>query len=401
LPEQIFQNEFEKKTVFSDRNLIMPHHTPDELPFRDEQISDVSNVVAHALKDKRPENIFIYGKVGAGKTCVTKHVMNKLNEFASSNNVCAECCYVNCRTHNSKYRILSKIVKDFYPEENFLGFSAAFIYEKLLSHAGRGNHVIIILDEIDKVRDLDELVYGLIRGNDEIDKGSLSIIGISNNVRFKERLDPRTKSSLCQQEMVFAPYNAIELTEILKQRVEKAFKPNTVSDSAINLAAAYSAKESGDARTAIMLLLKAGELADKSEKSFVTDEEVRKARKAVEEEIIFSLVNTLPEQQKFVLYAIAKLSLENNPYKTITGRIEEGVLFSGEVYREYEKVAKHFKESAVSARWYREYISELEIYGLIVTTNSGKGIKGQTRLIKLASEPAKIKELIESEFLKQ
>lgn len=398
LTEDIFRNEFEKKTVFLDRNMIMPHYTPDALPFREREIGDISKIVAHALKGERPENIFIYGKVGTGKTSVTKHVMNKFNEFATSNNARAQCCYVNCKTHNSRYKVLGKIIKDFYPEDEFMGFSVTFIYEKLLSHASLGNHIIVVLDEIDKVKDLDELVYGLTRGNDEIANGSLSLIGISNNVLFKERLDPRTKSSLCQHEMVFAPYNAVELMEILKQRANLAFRQGVVSDSAINLAAAYSAKETGDARTAVMLLLKAGEVADKKNGSVVTDEEVKKAKKGVEEEMIYSLMNTLPEQQRLVLYAIARLSLGTNPHRTITGSLEKGVLFSGEIYEEYEKVARHFKETAVSARWYREYISELETYGLIVTTNSGKGIKGQTRLIKLASDPSKIKELLENEF---
>ena len=400
LAEQIFRTEFAKNTVFQDRNLVMPSYTPDELPFRENQVEEVSRVLAHALKGKRPENLFIYGKVGTGKTSVTKHVMKKFNEFALTNNVGAECCYVNCRTHNSGYKVLNKIVKDLYPEENFIGFSATFIYEKLLTHAKKGKHITLVLDEIDKIKDLDELMYSLTRGNDEIESGSVSILGISNNVLFKDRLDPRTKSSLCEKEMVFPSYNATELVEILKQRSLKAFKQNVVSDAAINLAAAYSAKESGDARTAVMLLLKAGEIADKKGTAFVTDEDVKKAKKKVEEEIVFNLINTLPDQQKLVLYAIAKLSIEKKPFKSLTGQLEEGVLFSGEIYEEYEKCAKHFKEATVSARWYREYISELEIYGLILTTNSGKGFKGQSRLIKLASDAAKIKEALEAEFAK-
>ena len=149
LAEQIFRTEFEKNTVFQDRNLVMPSYTPEDLPFREKQVEEVSRILAHALKGKRPENLFIYGKVGTGKTSVTKHVMKKFNEFAVTNNVMAECCYVNCRTHNSGYKVLNKIVKDFYPEENFIGFSATFIYEKLLSHAKKGRHIILTLDEID------------------------------------------------------------------------------------------------------------------------------------------------------------------------------------------------------------------------------------------------------------
>lgn len=395
--ENIFAKEFAKETIFVDRNLMTPHYTPKALPFRESFVDNTSKILANTLRSSKSDNIFIYGKTGTGKTSVTKHVMQQLLDFAVSKNIPVEGNYVNCRNHNSKYRIMIKIVKDLYPEENFLGFSAAFVYEKLLDYARRGKQLVLVLDEIDKVKDLDDLVYGLTRANDELQTGGITIIGISNNLMFKDRLDPRTKSSLCQQEMVFPPYNAQELTEILRQRSAIAFKPNTVDDSAITLAAAIAAQESGDARTAVMLLLRAGELADLKGTN-VSDKEVQKAKKQVEEELILNMVSTLPEQQQLVLYSIASLSLAKKPMQKITGETEAGVLFSGEIYDEYVKVSKKFTGSTVSSRWYREYITELEMYGLIYTTNSGKGIKGQTRLIKLGFEADKIKAMIEKQI---
>ncbi|VVC00385.1 ORC1-type DNA replication protein [uncultured archaeon] len=403
----IFEREFARETIFLDRNLITPHFTPQKLLFRDKYIGEISGILSKTLHGEKPDNLFIYGKCGTGKTSVTRLVMQQLLEFASAKNIPVEGNYVNCRNHNSKYRILSKIVKDFFPEEDFMGYSAAFVYEKLLEHArgkekAGGKHIVLVLDEIDKVKDLDELIYGLTRGNDEIgSSGSISLIGISNNLMFKDRLDPRTKSSLCENEMVFPPYNAQELTEILRQRTGMAFKPDTVEESAVCLAAAIAAQESGDARTAVMLLLRAGEIADRRGSGKVTDREVMKAKVQVEEELVYNMVSTLPEQQQFVLYSIAVLSLTKKPQPKITGETEKGVLFSGEVYDEYCKIAKKHKEEIVSSRWYREYINELEMYGLIYTTASGKGIKGQTTLIKLGFDAEKIKGLIERELIEQ
>ena len=397
--QNIFQKEFTRDTIFLNRTMVTPHYTPHELPFRETFIEEISGMLSKTLKGQKADNLFIYGKTGTGKTSVTKHVMQQLLEFASSKNIQVTGNYVNCRNHNSKYRILIKIVKDLYPEENFLGFSAAFVYEKMLDYARKGKQVIVVLDEVDKVKDLDDLIYGLTRSNDELEKGSISIIGISNNLMFKERLDPRTKSSLCEHEMVFPPYNAQELSKILEKRVKIAFKPKTVDSSAINLASAIAAQESGDARTAVMLLLRAGEIADRKDLEKVTDEEVKKAKKHVETDIIFGLISTLPEQQQLVLYAIAKLSLEKKPLQKITGETEAGVLFSGEIYDEYLRIAKKFKETTISARWYRQYINELEMHGLILSTNSGKGIRGQTRLIKLGFDAGKIRNLIEKELV--
>ena len=293
----IFESVLSRESIFIDKNIMSPHYTPQHLPFRESQIKEITNALGNTLHGKKADNLFVYGKVGTGKTVTVKYVMQQLEEFAQQNNTLAETTYVNCRTHNSKYKVLLNALRKFHPEENFIGFSAAFVYEKLLEYANKNKkHLVLALDEVDKVKDVDELIYALSRSNDELESGSISIIGISNNLMFKDRLDPRTKSSLCEKEMVFSPYNAEELKAILGERIEEAFKPNIVEDSAINCAAAFAAQESGDARTAVMLLLRAGELADKAGIGKVSNNEVEKAKRKVEDEIIVNMIKTLPSQ---------------------------------------------------------------------------------------------------------
>ncbi|MBU0636483.1 AAA family ATPase [Candidatus Micrarchaeota archaeon] len=396
----IFETHFaNQQTVFLDRNAISPHFMPNKFPFREKQIHEISQIFSTNLNQKKSDNLFLYGKTGTGKTSVTRLVLRQLLEFAGKQNLPINGTYINCRNHNSKYRVLSKVVKELFPEENFLGYSAAFIYDKVMDGVNKKKtNYLIVLDEIDKVKDLDDLVYALTRSNDELENGSVSVVGISNNVFFKERLDPRTKSSLCQHEMIFPPYNAEELNKILDERAELAFKPKAIEESAINLAAAFAAKESGDARTAVMLLLKAGELADKKQETSVQDVHVQKAKKKVEEELILNMIATLPKHQQLLLHTIASLSMHKKSQQRITGTIEELPLFSGEIYEEYAKNARNVKEQPVSARWYREYISELEMFGLILTAASGHGIRGNTRLIRLSFDAKKIKEALEKQF---
>ena len=390
----------QKPTLFRDRNAITPHFTPANLPFREKQISEISTVLASTLQGKKANNLFVYGKVGTGKTSTVKFVTGQCEAFSLQNNANAETMYVNCRTHNSKYKVLLSTLRKLFPEENYMGFSSAFVMEKLMDYCQKNSkHMIITLDEIDKVKDLDDLVYSLTRSNDELQAGSISIIGISNNVLFKERLDSRTKSALCEQEMVFPPYNAKELRQILLERTSLAFKDGVVDEAAVNLASAIAARESGDARTAVMLLLRAGELAEKNNRLKISDLDIVNAKKQVEEEIIFLMISTLPIQEQLVLFSISSLSVNKKGIKRITG-IDENVLFSGDVYDEYTRVAASLKEPVVSARWYREYISELETYGLIITTQSGKGIRGSTRLIKLAYDSEKIFEAMKKELFK-
>ncbi len=399
--ENLFEKHMSKNTVFLNKDIISPHHIPKNLPFREKQIEEITHFLGPVLNNSKPNNFFLYGKTGAGKTATVKHVIEQLDDFVKKHEkqVCSS--YINCRSHPSKYKVLLKVLRSIFTEKDFLGYSSSFVYEKLLEFANeKHTHLILVLDEIDKVKDIDELIYSLSRGNDELKSGSITVIGISNNLTFKDKLDPRTKSSLCEREMVFSPYNATELKEILKERTEKAFKQGTIKEEAISLAAALAAQESGDARTAVMLMQRAGEIADLEQLTIIDDTLVEKAKVSVEEEIIISMISTLPEQQQLVLYAIAQLSSKEPTFTKVNGEVEKGVLFSGEIFESYLELAKKFDQRTITSRWYRQYINELEMYGLILVTNSGKGIKGQTRLIKLGFDPQKIKTALEKELFK-
>ncbi|RLG18124.1 cell division control protein Cdc6, partial [Candidatus Micrarchaeota archaeon] len=140
LKANIFQQHLEKSTVFLDRNIITPHYLPQQLPFRDKQIDEISSTLASALQGKKPNNTFIYGKVGTGKTVTVKHVLHQLHEFVEQKHLPVDFVYVNCRTHNSKYKVLLKALQSFYPRNDFIGYSGAFVYEKLLQYAGLGKH---------------------------------------------------------------------------------------------------------------------------------------------------------------------------------------------------------------------------------------------------------------------
>lgn len=403
MTRNIFVDFLSENSVFTDKSKISPHYAPDKLPFRDEQIKDLSLWLSPILKKTKPHNVFVYGKVGTGKTTVVKHVTNQLIDFSKEQHLPLQVVYLNCRNFQTKYTVLVYCVQLFYPEQNFFGYSRSFIYDRFLTYIKENKiNFILILDEIDKVKEkeLDDLIYTLTRTNDELEGGSVSIIGISNNIFFKNNLDSRTKSTLCEQEAVYPPYNANELRDILLQRINLAFKKETVDISAINAAAAIAAKESGDARRAVMLLLRAGEIADLSNISKVTDKEVYDAKEKVEQEVMKGMVLTLPLQLQLVLYAIAESSLKPKGILAASGLAtsDNNVLYSGEIYDKYCSFCEKYSEKGVSIRWFREYITELETYGFISTTISGKGVKGNTTLIRLGVDAQSLIDLLKPEF---
>jgi archaeal cell division control protein 6 len=375
-----FDRILSEKSIFRDLSVLSPHYVPKDLPYREQQMHEIRSVLSPALKGQKPRNLIIYGKTGTGKTCTTKKVMDEFTAAAGHGK--ASMHYVNCRIYNSRYRILQRILKGYVPELEKSGFGLPFLYEKLVETASLGEQLVIILDEIDMVKDLDELVYTLTRSNDEMKQGGVSIVGISNRVSFKDSLDPRSRSSLYETEMIFEPYTAEQLKRILEQRVGEGFGEGVVEPGAVNLAAAITSQESGDARYALKLINKAGEMAEQGGKAKVTDDDVEAARKRVELDLTLETINTLPEMHQLVLYAIATLTGSGSRYSRLEG-MDSGFLFSGEVYEEYERACKAARKRPRSSRWYKEYLNDLETLGMIVTTPSGKGIRGQTTLIKL------------------
>ncbi len=388
-----------RKSVFMDKDVLSPHYVPNELPFREKEVERIMVAVSPALRGGRAQNLFIYGKTGTGKTCSVRHVMAKFEEAKSQS---AKDCYLNCRIYNSKYKVMHRIAKTFIPELEKSGFGISLIYEKLIEWLSRDKaQLVIVLDEIDMVKDLNELIYTLTRANDELPCGGISIIGISNKLSFKELLDPRSKSSLCEIEMTFAPYDAQKMKAILSQRVGMGFLGGVVDESAINLASAIAANETGDARYALRLILRAGEIADTKGEAKINDTSVEEARRSVEGDLIKEAVLTLPENQKLVLFAVASLSIRGGRYSKLSIGSEGGedsednFLLSGEVYEEYSRLCNSYRKKKRSARWYREYLNELEMLGLITTVESGRGMRGHTRLIKSGYPPNDMKKIVE------
>ena len=396
-----FSEILNKPSVFLDRNVLSPHYIPETLPFREKEIEKIMNGLSPALRNERPRNMFIYGKTGTGKTCSVKHVIGKLVEHKDKGTVAS--CYINCRMYNSRYRVVQKITKEILPALDSMGFGFAMLYEKMMGEIrGGGKRLIVVLDEVDMVKDLDDLLYTLTRANDELERGSICVIGISNRLSFKEQLDPRSRSSLCENEMVFPPYTATQLQAIISQRAKMGFKPHVVEDSAVNLAAAICASETGDARYALKLLVKSGEIADEHSLKRITDKEVEDARRSVDTDVAFEAISTLPDHQQLVLLSIAELALDkgkNTRLTTGTPEEDDSFLISGEVYEEYCKTARKFRKPRRSARWYREYLNDLEMLGLITTVESGQGMRGRTRLIRIGYPATDVKKIVEKNFL--
>lgn len=392
---QSLNDMLSESRIFSNREVLSPHYIPKKLISRSKEINSIERALAPSLKGDRGRNLFIYGKTGTGKTSCTKYV---LEEVKGIPNTRAKISYINCKIYNSRYRVLNKVVSDHLPTYAKRGYGTVDLYEKLTNWIEEDNKIlVIILDEVDVVKDLDDLIYTLTRINSDIKAGGVTIIGVSNRVSFKESLDPRSLSTLYETELVFPPYYATELYEIIKDRAATGLKGDVINEDVLHFIAASAAREGGDARLSLKILSKSGELAEERSSDKITMRDAEEASKIADNDIVYELIGTLPEHHKLVLYSIALLTQSGGTYKKLTDGVDT-YLFSGEVYSRYKSLSESLHKEPKSERWYRKYLSELEMQGLVASFESGKGIRGHTKLIKLLYPSQKTKEVLEKEI---
>ncbi len=370
----IFEDILTSPKIFKNRDVLRHTYTPDDLPHRDEQIRTLASILAPALRGETPSNVLIYGKTGTGKTATVKFVGRQLEEMSRKLNVRCMVHYINCELIDTQYRVLASLANALGRTVPMTGWPTDQVYEEVKKALDlREQTVIIVLDEIDKlVKKGDEALYNLSRINSELEKGKVSIIGISNDLKFKNYLDPRVISSLSEEEIIFPPYNAEQLKDILEQRAKLAFYEGVLDDEVIPYCAALAAQEHGDARKALDLLRVSGEIAEKENADKVTKEHVKKAVKKIESDHIAEAVRTLPTQSKILLFGMVLLT--ESGYRKFT---------TGEVYAVYKNLCRRIGMDVLTQRRISDLISELDMLGIINSIVISKGRYGRTREIKL------------------
>jgi cell division control protein 6 len=320
-------------------------------------------------------NAFLYGKTGTGKTAVTKYVLNRLYSKACELGSSVEICYVNCRLVGTEYRILASLCDALNVKVPFTGLAVGEVFDRFKKGLDKQRKIfIVVLDEIDaliKTRG-DTLLYELTRINETLRHGRTSIIGISNDLRFKEFLDPRVLSSLSEEEIIFRPYDAAELQDILWRRAQVAFSEGALLDSAVALCAALAAAEHGDARRALDLLRVAGELAERQGVKYVSENNVRQAEKHVEHDRIVEVIANLPVHSKLVLCSVYLL-----------GKTKINYSITGDIYGIYCELCDQSGLSSLTQRRVSGLISELDMIGLLNARVVSMGRYGRTKKIRL------------------
>ncbi|MCJ7444076.1 MAG: ORC1-type DNA replication protein [Methanotrichaceae archaeon] len=379
----LFADLLSQGGIFQDRDVLRSTYTPSELPHREDQINALASILVPALRGETPSNVLIYGKTGTGKTAVTKFVGKELEETSSG--IKCSVIYINCEVIDTQYRILAHLARHFDKEIPMTGWPTDQVYSEFRDALDNEKKVVIImLDEIDKlVKKGDNILYNLSRINSDLLRSKVSLIGISNDLRFTEFMDPRVKSSLGEDEIVFPPYNAEQIKDILEQRATVAFKQSILTEGVLPLCAAFAAHEHGDARRALDLLRISGELAERSHSVIVTEDHVKSARDKIEQDRVEEVIKTLPTQSKLVLYGI--ILLDELGTRNITTSV---------VYNMYKQLCPMADTDYLTHRRITDLIAELDMLGILHTVVISKGRYGRTKEITLSVFPRKLKSIL-------
>lgn len=383
--ESMFRSEH---PIFARRELLDIEHVPNEerIVGRDEQIRDVVSALNPGVNGHSPTNIVVYGKTGTGKSLVAKHVSESARRRAQSQGISLGTAYVDCSESNTETQASRTIARSMnLPEETDVtipmqGVGTTYLYGRLWEILDELYDVaVIILDEIDKLGS-DDILMQLSRAGEsgKLSSCKVGIIAISNKISYKDQMNERVKSSLRERELIFPPYDANQLRQIMQERSD-AFRDGVLTDDVIPLSAAFAAQEHGDARKALDILRNAGELAANQGDEMVTEKHVRDARERADVDRFRDLMSGQPPQAQLVILALASLHSESPE--------ETPKIPTMDIYNRYQNLAEQNDSNVNSYQRVVDLLKEqsfLDILGHELRAN-GRA-KGRTMVFYLLED---------------
>jgi len=342
---------------------------------RDAEIKELSSHFAPIFRNDHPCHIAIWGKTGTGKTLTLTYFLNLLTEMCRQEDIAIRHVHLDLSNPRPCFRALNDLAcllnaSKRYEKGISLEEMMFRIEKKLSTYHG---HLVLFIDEVDNVRhDKDNFLTFLVRRLPQQIPAKLTLVLVSNRLDWPDHLDPRVKSFLRMNELVFEPYDALDLQRILRIRVEKALSGQALEEGVIEKIAALASRQHGDARKAVQLLAKSAYLAEKAG-SRITAGLVDQAASELETDRYLTLVRSGPKQMQAVMASV--IEAKRHSKKRFVG--------TGEAYEAYTSFCKNSGIRELTGRAFSNLLGELDLYGLVRCRIISRGRYGRTREIVL------------------
>ena len=342
---------------------------------RDAEIKELSSHFAGMFHNNHPCHIAIWGKTGTGKTLTVTYFLNILAQMCQKKHIPVCHKHLDLSNRGPCFRALNDLACLLNASKRYKrGISheemMASIERKLASYKG---YLILFIDEVDNVsHDKDIFLSFLIRRLPQRIASKLILVLVSNRLDWPDQLDPRVKSFLKMNELIFKPYDAMDLQRILSIRVEKALHSGAVVNGVIEKIAAIASQNHGDARKAVILLAKSAYLAEKAG-SKITLELVDQATEELERDRHLTLLRTAPKQFQAAMAAVIESSQQSK--KSFVG--------TGDAYEAYKAFCTRANTRYLTGRVFGDLLAELDLASLVRSRILSRGRYGRTREINL------------------
>ncbi len=348
---------------------------------RIKQLERLANFMAPIMGGYLPPNVLIYGPSGTGKSVTSLHFLSSLAHICEMQGIAFRYCYVDLTTPRSCFGAFNElaIALDGSVRRYRKGIALEQMQEMIVAALMNATGFLcILIDEADNVTtDADIFLTFLAKTFPKRIPVRVFYVFLTNRLEWEKNLDPRIVSVLKKQDMIFEPYDALDLLEILRLRVEKALDVSRVDEGAIRKIAAYASRETGDARKAVELLSKAVKVAEERS-GRLTEEEVDIAEHSIEVDKTEELIRSLALQQRLALQGCyAGLGKHRNRIST------------GTAFEYYRQVCEAASVRPLTQRRFSDMVSFMDLYGLICARVMSKGRYGKTRELS-SSLPVKV-----------
>ena len=338
---------------------------------RTRQIQSLARHIAPILGDVLPQNMLIYGPSGTGKSVTCLHFLSAIAGLCTSKNVPFQYYYVDLTTPHTTFGAFNELAMaiDSHIRRYRKGIALNHIQEMIIAALSlKIGFVCIVVDEVDNISADGDIFYTfLAKTLPRYVPVRIFYLFLTNRLEWEKMVDPRVLSVLKKMDMIFEPYNAVDLVEILNLRVEKALDRKKVDTGAIRKIAAYASRETGDARKAVELLVKAAKIAEETT-GRLGEAEVDAADSMLEIDKTEELIGKLASQQRLALLAC------------YTGlRRQRRSISTGHAYRYYMEMCERNGSRPLTQRRFSDMVSFLDLYGLINARVISKGRYGKTR----------------------